>query len=163
MLTILRGDRGKEVALTKTKILLTLPKQNKFLSVVSGNPLRTTDHTSIKCSLIFSILVLFTLAISSVALWMSESKESSSISEHDSYLIKCGTLDESSKLPLIYPSKYLILCHKIKFHYFISFIILYSTSTWRLMGSAWFPSSIIFIQLTNELSWFTGQRSNGSI
>ena len=53
--------------------------------------------------------------------------------------------------------------NKIKFHHFNSIITLYSTSTWRLMGSAWFPRSITFVQLTNELSWFTGQRGNGSI
>lgn len=39
----------------------------------------------------------------------------------------------------------------------------FSASTWRLVRSAWFPSSIIFVQLTNELGWFTGQRSNGGI
>ena len=40
-------------------------------------------------------------------------------------------------------------------------IFLVSTSTWRLVGSAWFPSSIIVIQLTNKLGRFDSQRSNG--
>lgn len=72
--------------------------------------------------------------------------------------IKCGTLDDSSKPPLSFnPSMYLI------FLTFNTFPFPYSSSTWRLMGSAWFPSSIILIQLTNELGWFTGQRSNGGI
>lgn len=70
---------------------------------------------------------------------------------------------------VFYLSTYLILFHV---HVHVSFqisiplhshTVLISTSTWRLVGSARFPSSIIFIQLTNELSWFAGQSRNGSI
>ena len=88
----------------------------------------------------------------------------------NTFHVKCDTLDKSSRPELLfYLSKYLILFHvqkHVSFQISIplhSHTVLISTSTWRLVGSAWFPSSIIFIQMTNELSWFTGQRRNGSI